>query len=149
MRTSETVQRQENGDDTVTSLKCTAIGMVLIAACVAGCSSKSSSPSPTAPSQSSVAGRWIGTTPIGMIVEVNPTGYCPAEFDLDLTLTSSGTTVSGSATTRLRRTTPGQQCSDVLNGVHTYTLFNGRAESGAISFDFGSNSAYRFSGTFT
>jgi hypothetical protein len=93
--------------------------------------------------------RWAGVAPEGMIVEANPAGYCPAEFDLELSLTTSGTTVSGTATTRLRKTTPGQQCSDVLGRVSTYGLFNGKAEANTISFDLGSNGAYRFSGTFT
>jgi hypothetical protein len=101
------------------------------------------------PSAESVTARWMGVSPDGMIVEVNPAGYCPSEFDLELNVTTSGTAVSGTATTRLRKTTPGQQCSDVLGRVSTYGLFNGRVESNTISFDLGSNGAYRFSGTFT
>jgi hypothetical protein len=84
-----------------------------------------------------------------MIVEVNPMGNCPDEFDLELNLSSSGNGVTGTATTHLRKTTPGQLCSDVLGRISTYTLFNGKIQSDAISFDLGSTSAYRFSGTFT
>ena len=80
-----------------------------------------------------------------MIVELNPSRFCPSEFDLELNLTASGTEVQGTATTRLRST----PCSDVLGQVSTYTLFNGRVESNAISFDLGSKAAFRFTGTFT
>jgi hypothetical protein len=91
----------------------------------------------------------VGNSPDGMIVEVNPTGECPAEFDLELNLAGTGTTVTGTARTLLRRTTPGQTCSDVLGGVFTYTLTNGRIDGSTISFEFGTNRNYRLSGTFT
>jgi hypothetical protein len=82
-----------------------------------------------------------------MIVEQEAQDYCPAEFDLELNLTSSGTTLSGTATTLLRRVEAAGPCGDVLGGVHTYTLSNGRIESDRISFEMGSNGVYRFTGT--
>jgi hypothetical protein len=89
-------------------------------------------------------------TPDGMIVELNPTGQCPSEFDLELNLTSSGTGVTGTATTRLRKIFPvPDPCTGSLGQVSTYALFNGRVESDTISFDLGTTGAYRFSGRFT
>lgn len=81
-----------------------------------------------------------------MIVEQEPQDQCPAEFDLELNLASSGTTVTGTATTRLRRVEAAGPCGDVLGSVHTYPLSNGRLESDRISFDLGTGT-YRFTGT--
>lgn len=88
----------------------------------------------------------MGNSPDGMIVEQEPQDQCPAEFDLELNLASSGTTVTGSATTRLRRVEAAGPCDNVLGSVHTYSLSNGRIESDRISFDLGGG-AYRFTGT--
>lgn len=82
-----------------------------------------------------------------MHVEQDPFDQCPAEFDLELNLTSSGSTVTGTATTRLRRVEAQGDCSNVLGAVHTYRLANGRLEGNSIAFDFGDASAYRFAGT--
>jgi hypothetical protein len=120
------------------------LGVGAVVGVVVAATGKSGGDEPLA---ESVTGRWVGVTPEGMIV--NPGIQCPSEFDLELSLTASGTAVGGTATTRLRKTTPGQQCSDVLGRVSTYGLFNGKVESNTISFDLGSTGAYRFSGTFT
>ena len=127
----------------------TAVGWIAVAVMLltSGCGGSSE---PTGPSELSATGRWVGTAPEGMIVELNPMGNCSSEFDLELNLTSSSTGgVTGTATTRLRKTTPGASCSDVLGQVNTYGLFNGKVGLATISFDLGSTSAYRFSGTFT
>ena len=105
-------------------------------------------PPPTTLTPFAATGRWVGMSPDGMVVELNPTGQCPSEFDLELNLTSSTNRVTGTATTRLRKVAGGQ-CSDVLGRVSTYTVSNGTVESNTISFELGTNAAYRFSGTFT
>jgi hypothetical protein len=99
------------------------------------------------PSPSPVAGRWVGMAPDGMFAEPGPR-RCPSEFDLQLDLTSSGTTLTGTAITRLRRV-GFSTCGDVLGQVATWSVINGRVESGAISFDLGTTAAIHFSGTFT
>ena len=79
-----------------------------------------------------------------MIVEQEPEDQCPAEFDLELNLTTSGTTVAGSATTRLRRVEAAGPCGDVLGQVANWSV-TGRIDSDNISFDLGSGS-HRFTG---
>ena len=103
-------------------------------------------PAPTAP-PAAASVRWVGTTPDGMHVEREARDECPAEFDLELNLTTTGSTVTGSATTLLRRVEAQGDCSNVFRAVHSYTLFNGRLSGDSISFDFGNASAYKFAGT--
>jgi hypothetical protein len=83
-----------------------------------------------------------------MVVEQNPQSQCPGEYDLQLDLTLSGTTVTGTAITRLRKVI-GAQCQDVLGEVARWSLFDGRIESGTLSFNMGSGGSHRFSGTVT
>ena len=82
-----------------------------------------------------------------MIVEANPNGDCPAEFDLELNLNSKTSGDIGTATTRLRKVNF-NSCNDVLNNVVTYTLTKGSIGSDTISFEFGNPGSYRFSGTY-
>ena len=103
--------------------------------------------SPTTPSGSSTTARWVGKSPDGIIVEHEDKDFCPAEWDLDLNLTTTGTKVTGTATTLLRKVEAAGPCSDVLNSVATYDLHNGRIESGAISFEYGTSGTYSFTGT--
>jgi hypothetical protein len=81
-----------------------------------------------------------------MVVEQDPNDQCPAEFDLELNLTTSGTTVTGTATTRLRRVEAQGPCGDVLGQVSNWGV-TGQTESGNISFDLGSTRSHRFTGT--
>ena len=92
--------------------------------------------------------RWVGVSPEGMVVEQNPQGQCPGEFDLQLDLTVSGSVATGTAITRLRRVI-GASCQDVLGQVATWGLFDLRVGSGTISFVMGSGGSHSFSGTFT
>lgn len=101
------------------------------------------------PPPTSVTGRWVGVTPDGIIVELDPYDNCPSEYDLQLDLTSSGTAVTGTATTRLRKVEAAGDCSDVLGGVFTWSVINGSVGSGTISFALGNAGTFRFSGTFT
>ena len=114
---------------------------------LSACGGSETPTSPSAPpSQSATTVRWVGNSPEGMIVEQEAEDYCPAEFDLELNLTTISTAVTGTATTRLRRVEAGGPCGDVLGGVHNYSVANGRIDSDRISFDLGSGS-HRFSGT--
>ena len=81
-----------------------------------------------------------------MIVEQEPEDQCPAEFDLELNLTTTGTVVTGTATTRLRRVEARGPCNDVLGQVANWSV-NGGIESNSISFDLGSTRSHRFTGT--
>jgi titin len=99
------------------------------------------------PSPSPVTGRWVGLAPDGMLAEPGPR-RCPSEFDIQLDLTSSGTVLTGTAITRLRRV-GFSSCGDVLGQVATWTVANGRIDGGAVSFSLGQNAAMRFSGTLT
>jgi predicted phage tail protein len=101
------------------------------------------------PSPSAVTGRWVGVIPDGVIVEVDPYDQCPAEYDLQLDLTSIGTAVTGTATTRLRKVEAAGDCSNVLGEVATWSVINGSVGSGTISFALGNTGVFRFSGTFT
>jgi hypothetical protein len=101
------------------------------------------------PSPTSVTGRWVGATPDGMIVELDPFDQCPSEYDLQLDLTSNGTAVTGTATTRLRKVEAAGDCSDVLGEVATWSVINGSMGSGTISFALGNTGVFRFAGTFT
>jgi hypothetical protein len=91
--------------------------------------------------------RWVGNSPDGMHVEQDPLDQCPAELDLELNLTTSGSAVTGSATTRTRRVAAAGDCSNVLGSVHTYRLYNGRLDGSSIAFDLGDTSPHRFAGT--
>lgn len=97
------------------------------------------------PSPTSVTGRWVGKTPDGLVIEPGP-GACTLETDLQLDLTSSGTTVTGTATLVERKVAAG--CS---SGAETSTLTNGTVGSGTISFSLpaGPGRTLDFSGTFT
>lgn len=103
----------------------------------------------TPPSPTSVTGRWMGVSPGGVIVELDSYDQCPSEYDLQLDLTSSGTAVTGTATTRLRRVEAAGDCSNVLGEVATWSVINGSVGSGTISFALGNTGTFRFSGTFT
>jgi hypothetical protein len=101
------------------------------------------------PSATSVNGRWTGVAPQGMLVELDPFDQCPAEYDLQLDLTSSGTVVTGTAITRLRRVEADGDCSNVLGEVATWSVIDGSVGSGTISFALGNTGVFRFSGTLT
>jgi predicted phage tail protein len=103
------------------------------------------SPSPS-PSPGST--RWVGVSPEGMVVQENPQGQCPGEFDLQLDLTVSGGVATGTAMTRLRRVLA-SSCQDVLGQVATWGLSDLRVGAGTIAFVMGSGGTHRFSGTFT
>jgi hypothetical protein len=100
------------------------------------------------PSPSPGSTRWAGVSPEGMVVEQNPQGNCPGEFDLQLDLKTSGGVVTGTAVTRLRRVI-GAQCQDVLGQVATWGLSELRVGSDTISWVMGAGGTHRFSGTFT
>ena len=104
-------------------------------------------PPPTTQPPSSVVSRWVGTSPNGMIVEQEARDFCPAEFDLELNLTTTGSVVTGTSTTRLRRVEAQGPCDDVLGGVHTYGLMNGQIDGDRISVEFGTGGTYRLTGT--
>ncbi|HYE86820.1 MAG TPA: hypothetical protein VEA16_10725 [Vicinamibacterales bacterium] len=104
-----------------------------------------SAPLPGGPG-AAVSVRWVGTSPDGMVVEREPQDQCPAEFDLELNLMTIGTTVTGSATTRLRRVEAAGPCNDVLGQVANWSV-TGRVESNNISFDLGNTLSHRFAGT--
>lgn len=133
-----------------------------IALLALGCSGPSAEPAsapPTAPSPTGsapptgpapgVSSRWVGNSPDGMHVEQDPLDQCPAEFDLELSLTTSGAVVTGSATTRLRRVEARGPCGDVLGSISTYRLSNGVLEGDRISFDLGDlqTEPHRFTGS--
>jgi len=101
------------------------------------------------PPPTPVTGRWVGVSRDGMIIELDPLDNCPAEYDLQLDLTSTGTAVTGTATTRLRRVEAAGDCSNVLGQVATWSVTNLSVSSGTISFALGNTGVFRFSGTFT
>jgi predicted phage tail protein len=103
----------------------------------------------TPPPTTSVTGRWVGVAPGGVIVELDPTDQCPAEYDLELDLTSSGTALTGTAITRLRRVEAAGDCSNVFGEVATWSVINGTVGSDTISFALGNSGVFRLSGRFT
>jgi hypothetical protein len=107
-----------------------------------GGTSGPAAPSPAAPSQA----QWVGLTPDGILAAIDPLRWCPAEYDLQLDLMTTGTTVTGTAITKLRKVSS-DRCGDVFGQIATWTVTNGKAESGKISF--GLAEAMTFSGTFT
>ena len=122
---------------TLTASKIASVIVALSAlSCGTGCST------PTEPS-STVAGKWSGPAPDGMIVDANG-GFCPRAWDLELNFTSSSAGDIGTATTRLRET----PCADVLNQVSAYTLHRGSVTADSIAFEFGSGS-HKFIATFS
>lgn len=101
-------------------------------------------PSPPSPATA----RWRGVSPEGMIADPG-SPECPVEWDLEMDLTVSGTTVSGTATTRNRRV-QFARCSDVFGAVATYDVSGTADASGAIALRFGVGSpAFTLNGTFT
>jgi len=138
----------------VTAAGCAATVIVMLISACGATTGPSQSPtgpapaaSPTTPSESSTTARWVGKSPDGIIVEHEDKDFCPAEWDLDLNLTTTGTKVTGTATTLLRKVEAAGPCGDVLNSVATYEVHNGRIESGTISFDYGTGGTYSFTGT--
>jgi len=119
-----------------------AIAGVAVAAGGGGNEAGSSATGPSS-SSSAAAGKWIGTSPDGMIIDVI-NGQCPRAFDVEFNFTSKTSGEIGTATTRLRET----PCADVFNSVHSYSLTKGNVTADSIAFDFGSG-AYHFTGTFT
>lgn len=100
------------------------------------------------PSPTSVTGRWVGVTPDGWILDPG-TDSCDLEWDLQLDLTQSGTAVTGTATTRVRKVArPG---CDPIGLVETASLLSGTVGSGTISFTLPGDRGLiiYFSGTFT
>ena len=83
-----------------------------------------------------------------MVVVLDPYDQCPAEYDLQLDLTTRGAVVTGTANTRLRRVEAAGPCGDVLGEVATWSVINGTVGSDTISFALGSGT-FRLSGTFT
>lgn len=134
----------------MTPLRCS-LAIILLSAACAGSPGPTGPTGPTAPPASqvpaSVVSRWVGTSPNGMIVEQEARDFCPAEFDLELNLTTTGSVVTGTSTTRLRRVEAQGPCDDVLGGVHTYGLVNGQVDADRISFEFGTGGTYRLTGT--
>ena len=128
----------ENDDDELTAFRFAA---VLLALLTTGCGGGSSATGPSS-SSSAAAGKWIGASPDGMIVDVI-NGQCPRAFDVEFNFTSQTSGEIGTATTRLRET----PCADVFNSVHTYSLSKGNVTADSVAFDFGSG-AYHFTGTF-
>lgn len=92
-------------------------------------------------------GRWVGVSPDGMIADGGQI-HCPVEFDLTMDLTVIGGTVSGTATTRIRRV-QFSACPPVGNTV-TYGVAGTVGSDGTISMQFGTGSAaYTLTGTFS
>jgi hypothetical protein len=116
-------------------------------ACAGSSAIAPTTPSPTSPPPSPVVSRWVGTSPNGMIVEQEAADFCPAEWDLELNLSTTGSVVTGTATTRLRRVEAQGPCDDVLGGVSAYGLMNGQIDGDRISVEFGTGGTYRLTGT--
>jgi hypothetical protein len=110
-----------------------------------------STPTPpgATPAPAAVTGRWVGVAPDGMIIDDRPDA-CDLELDLQLDLTASGDSVTGTATSTSRRLAPGRNCQGV---VDTWRVINGRIGPGAISFTLDGIRppplTLDFSGTFT
>lgn len=101
------------------------------------------------PSPTSVTGRWVGVTPDGIVLGPDEIS-CDREWDLQLDLEQSGTAVTGTATTKLRKV-KGSGC-DPIGLVEFASLVDGTVGSGIVSFRVLGGFADRitnFSGTFT
>lgn len=92
-----------------------------------------------------------------MILEAgagSPT-VCDIEFDLQLDLTASGTAITGTGLTKLRKLVPNPVLCDVIGEETKWRVTNGTAGSGTIAFIFPPNPGdnnpgnVEFSGTFT
>lgn len=90
-----------------------------------------------------------------MIIEPgagSPT-VCDIEFDLQLDLTASGTALTGTAISKVRKWVPNPVNCGQMGAEEKWTVINGTAGSGTIAFSFpspnGSGTTIDFSGTFT
>jgi hypothetical protein len=100
------------------------------------------------PATPTATGRWVGTSPHGMLADPGHL-QCPDELDLTMDLTAVGGTISGTATTRIRRVQY-STCSDVFNSVATYGVSGTVGAGNTLSMQFGTGSAaYVLTATFS
>lgn len=123
--------------------RCVAVVILVTFGCGGAGTPGPAAPSPTPPVQ---AEHWVGLSPDGILAALDPLRWCPAEYDLQLDLTTIGTTVTGTAITKLRKVSS-SGCTDVFGQVANWDVTNGQSASGKISF--GLAGAMTFSGTFT
>ena len=97
----------------------------------------------------------MGVSLDGMIIEPgagSPT-VCDIEFDLQLDLTATGTVLTGTAVSKLRKLVPNPVLCDAIGSEEKWPVINGTVGSGTVAFSFpnpnGSGSTIDFSGTFT
>lgn len=90
---------------------------------------------------SAMTGQWVGK----MAAEPDPRA-CPVEWDIDLNLLATGSTVSGTIITR-NTGVMFPSCADVAGHVATYGITGTAATDGGISFT--ASDVYRFAGTFS
>jgi hypothetical protein len=90
------------------------------------------------------SGTWIGSAPDGVIFNVNNTG-CDSADDLQLDLTQSGATLTGTITLRTRAT---RGACGQLGAVQTTVLTNGMVDGTNVSFVL-NDSTGRFVATFS
>lgn len=97
----------------------------------------------------------MGVTLDGMIIEPgagSPT-VCDIEFDLQLDLTASGTALTGTAISKVRKWVPNPVNCGQMGAEEKWTVINGTVGSGTIAFSFpnpdGRGGTIDFSGTFT
>ncbi len=90
---------------------------------------------------SAVTGQWTGR----MEAQPDPKA-CPVEWNMDLDLLATGSTVSGTVTTRNTRVMF-PSCGDVAGHVATYGTVGSVEPGGAISFS--AADVYSFTGTFS
>ena len=99
-----------------------------------------------------LAGRWIGLSPDGVIFPSDP--VCGViEFDMQLDLIQTGSSLSGTSVQRTRRTSGAPGCDGPVGKVQTDSV-SGTVGSGTVSIVFseriscsGSFTANRMSGT--
>jgi hypothetical protein len=79
---------------------------------------------------SNLSGLWSGLSPIGVLA---PNNDCERELDLFLTLTQSGSSLSGSGTIRLRLAGPAPGCINQVGATFTGTV-SGSVSASGIGF---------------
>lgn len=99
---------------------------------------------------SSVTGRWVGLSPDGWFIDAS-TGSCDTSEDIQLDLTQTGSSISGTLTERIRAISPTRPGCDTVGAVYGPWQLTGTVGPGTITFvaTFEKGRSFTFSGTFT
>lgn len=98
----------------------------------------------------SLTGRWVGVSPDGLVIDA-ATGSCDLEEDIQLDLTQTGSTITGTMTERIRKVNPARPTCDTVGAVYGPWSVSGTAGAGTLTITVTAekNQTSTYTGTFT